>query len=55
MLMIFPYSSVFCSDERLFTLVKTQFFAVRQDQTTLLLLLSIHLRQELYMNGLANS
>ena len=56
MLTIFLYSSVFCSDERLFMPIKNAiFFAVRQDQTTLLLLLSIHLRQELYMNGFANS
>ena len=37
MLMIFPYSTVFRRDERLFMPVKTQFFAIRQDQTTLLL------------------
>ena len=56
MLTTFPYSSVFCSDERLFTPIKNNFFAIRQDQITLLLLLSIHLRQELlYMNGFANS
>jgi len=39
----------------LFTLVKTWFFTVRQDQTASLLILSMNLRQELYMNGFANS
>ena len=33
MLTIFPYSSVFCSDECLFTPIKMHFFADSQDQT----------------------
>ena len=55
MLTIFRILSCFVVTSVCLRPLKTQFFAVRQDQTTLLLLLSINLRQELYMNGFANS